>query len=131
MASRSQKHKLCILVVDNDPHSREFLCDLLSRWHFHAISVANAWSVLEVLERNEIDLVLLDHSSPTMDKVDTETLEEITRYAPDLPVIIMGAPMTTALKRRLCERGAQGFLRKPVKRVTLAVALFPYARPSV
>jgi hypothetical protein len=39
--------------------------------------------------------------------------------------------MTTALKRRLCERGAQGFLRKPVKRVTLAVALFPHARPSV
>jgi DNA-binding NtrC family response regulator len=91
MASRSQKRKLRILVVDDDPHSREFLCDLLSRWHFHAISVANAWSVLHVLERNETNLVLLDHSSPTMGKDDTETLEEITRYAPDFPVIIMGA----------------------------------------
>ena len=39
----------------------------------------------------EVDLGLLDHSSPTMDKVETETLEKITRYAPDLPVIMMSA----------------------------------------
>ena len=124
MASRFLKPKRRVLVVDDDPDVRTFLCDLLSHWRCKAIPAASGWEALEVLQGRPVDVVLLDVAMPIMDGA--ETLCEIKRLAPDLPVFMMSALMTSNLRQHLCELGAQGYLAKPMEREALAVALLPY-----
>lgn len=58
-------------------------------------------------------------------RVDGEdTLAEVKRVVPMLPGVIMSHLVTPALARRLCDRGMQSFLVKPVRRDQLAVTLF-------
>lgn len=117
-----------ILVVDDDPVIRDFLGSLLSSWHCEVIPASSGPEALELLRNRPVDVVLLDLAMPVMDGA--ETLHEIRRRTPDLPVIMMSLPVTPGEKRRLCEAGARGFVRKPVKKDTLAIALFPYVYPS-
>jgi CheY-like chemotaxis protein len=124
MASRSPKRKHHILVVDDEPQARAFLSDLLSAWQFSVIPAASGWDALEILQQRTVDLVLLDLVMPTMDGA--ETLHAIRLVAPRVPVLMMGALMTPELRQYLCDRGAQGFLAKPVRRSELALALFPW-----
>lgn len=128
MASRSSKRKPRVLIVDDDPDIREFLGDLLTAWHYVVLTAASGVEALEVLERRQVDVVLLDLVMPTMDG--TEALREIRRRRPGLPVIMMSALMTPYLRQQCFQSGAQGCLVKPVDRESLALALFPYLHAS-
>jgi len=128
MASRSSKRKPRVLIVDDDPDIREFLGDLLTAWHYVVLTAASGVEALEVLERRQVDVVLLDLVMPTMDG--TEALREIRRRRPGLPVIMMSALMTPYLRQQCFQSGAQGWLVKPVDRESLALALFPYLHAS-
>lgn len=129
MASRFLKPRRRILIVDDDPDIRTCLCDLLTHWHCKAIPAASGWEALEAVQRGPVEVVLLDVAMPVMDGA--ETLEEIKRLAPNLPVIMMSALMTADLKRHLCELGAHGFLVKPLEREALALALVPYLSKEI
>jgi CheY-like chemotaxis protein len=59
---------------------------------------------VESVQRGAVDVVLLDVAMPVMDGA--ETLAEIKRIAPNLPVIMMSALMTADLNRHLCELGS-------------------------
>jgi CheY-like chemotaxis protein len=123
MASRFLKPKMRILVVDDDPDIRACLCDLLTHWHYKVTPAASGCEALEAVQRGSVDAVLLDVTMPVMDGA--ETLGEIKRVAPDLPVIMMSALMTADLKPHLYELGARACLAKPLNREALAVTLIP------
>ncbi|MEE8494149.1 MAG: response regulator, partial [Nitrospirales bacterium] len=124
MASRVRRPKLRVLVVDEDLGFRTRFCDILGEWHCAALPVASGGEAIEALRRRRVDVVLLALNMSMMDGA--ETLREIKRLAPGLPVIMTNTLMTPILARRLREDGAQGFLVKPVESQTLAVALLPY-----
>ena len=81
-----------------------------------------------MIRLRHVDLVLLDldldFDLTQMGR--TNTLHEIKHLVPMLPVVIMSDVMTPALARRLCDRGAQSFLVKPVECDQLAITLFRY-----
>jgi DNA-binding NtrC family response regulator len=91
-----------------------------------AVPAASASEVLKVIRRRRVDLVLLDLDFDLAQMGKVNTLHEIKQFAPMLPVVIMGPVMTPALARRLCDRGAQSFLVKPVGCDQLSIALFRY-----
>ena len=126
MASRVRRPTLRVLVVDDNLETRTSLCSLLSGLHCLGIPAACSEAAGRILRRRRIDVVLLDLIMPAFDGADA--LREIRHLAAGRPVIMMGTFMTPTLARRLRERGAQGFLLKPVQRPQLAVALFPYLR---
>ena len=126
MASQVRGPKLRVLVVGEDPGFRTRLCDILGEWHCLALPVASGREAIEALRRRRVDVVLLALSMSMMDGA--ETLREIKRLAPGLPVIMTSTLMTPTLARRLREDGAQGFLVKPVQSQKLAFALLPYVR---
>lgn len=128
MASKSWNPRRRVLVVDDDPDSRLFVCNLLAYRRVEAVQAASGWEAMDILQRKGMDLVLLDLVMPTMDGL--ETLREIRQHYRDLPVIMMSALITPKLERQLLNEGAQTWLDKPVRQDALSVVLLSLGPPS-
>lgn len=89
-----------------------------------AIPACSGLDTLNAIKHSPVALVLLDVDLALPDG--TSTLHEIRQVVPMLPVIMMSGVMTPALARRLGNRGAQGFLTKPIQQDQLAITLFRY-----
>ena len=83
-----QGHHRTILVVDDEPAIRAFLCDYLSEAGLHAIAVASADDAVRLLEDgNTIELVFSDVRMPgTLDGFGLAGWVRANR--PDVPVLL-------------------------------------------
>ena len=127
MARQVQRPKSHVVVVaEVNVESRTLVCSLVVQLNCVALPAASASEVLKVIWRRRVDLVLLDLDFDLAQMGKANTLHEIKQFAPMLPVVIMSHVMTPALARRLCDRGAQSILVKPVERDQLAMTLFRY-----
>lgn len=100
-----------ILIVDDEP---EFRQEFRGCFHdYEATEASGGGQALEILKKpNTIDLVVLDISMPGLSGI--ETLAEIKKLCPGLPVVMLTASasndnVVAALKSR-----ADGFAEKPV-----------------
>jgi two-component system chemotaxis sensor kinase CheA len=85
-----------ILVIDDEFSIVESLAEILS-WEGYSVTTArNGKEGLQVLERGNFDLVLLDFMMPVMDGLQVlEKLRAMPAHA-QLPVVLMtAAPMST------------------------------------
>ena len=104
-----------ILVVEDDFDTRDLLARLLEREGYDALSAANGWEALLVLDNHNVDLVLLDVMMPGMDGV---TFLKILRNAQrkmSTPVIIVTAMSTEDLAMRTRGLDVQEVLPKTQK----------------
>ncbi|HEY7675598.1 MAG TPA: response regulator [Candidatus Methylomirabilis sp.] len=106
-----------ILVVDDEPRTREAVALYLQDLGYQVESTGDAQSGLEVV-RDGVDLVITDIRMPEMDGI--EFLQEIRAAHPGLPVmLITGYPGPEASwDARQLE--ATAFLSKPFRLETLA-----------
>lgn len=125
METQVRKPKSRIVVVaENNVKSRAGVCSYVDQLNCVAVPAASVSEVLEVMRSRRVDLVLLDLDLLLSQELDV--LEAIKQLAPQVPVVIMSLLTTPALARRMCDRGVQSFLGKPVQRDQLAVTLFRY-----
>lgn len=110
-----------LLVVDDDPVSRLFLCDLLTRLGFDARAADGAATAISAVQNEAPDLVLMDLVMPgCCGYAATWALREQTRA--DLPVIAASAtPLPSP--EDATELGFDGFLTKPIERPLLTAAI--------
>lgn len=111
--SRRRTGKKMVLIVDDEPAVRETTRLLLEHYGFLAKEVGSGEDALAFLlnSQQHVDAVLLDLTMPGMSG--GETLERLSRSAPDLPVIIMsGYSASDALSPALLSQVA-GILSKP------------------
>jgi len=110
-----------VLVVDDNPSSREVFESLLSSFEFDASSVDSGLHALQELKRAGGDAksaykaVLTDWRMPEMDGV--ETAKEIKKrkdLAADPHVIMVSAFGNDEVTRQAVKAGAKAFLHKPV-----------------
>ena len=113
-----------VVVAENNVKSRARVCSHVDQLNCVAVPAASVSEVLEVMRSRRVDLVLLDLDLLLSEEFDA--LEAIKQLGPQLPVVIMSLLTTPALARRMCDRGVQSFLGKPVQRDQLAVTLFRY-----
>lgn len=103
-----QKH---ILIVDDE----EFLCvtvaDFLTDAKYRVSIAHDGTEVIPILEKEKVDLVLLDLLMPKMGGL--ETLEYIKQKAPATRVIIISAYGSAAQVEQGEILGADGFMNKP------------------
>jgi len=77
-----------VLVVDDDEQVRTFLTKVLEREGYLVLPAGDAGKALDVLDRNEVDLVLLDLHMPG--PADGEDLLFLLRdRGDDVPIIIV------------------------------------------
>ena len=105
-----------ILVVDDERNVRELLDTFLVDSGYEVLTARNARESLEHIEKNELDLILLDIRLPDASG------EEILDYLRDreriqgedrMPVIVISGVLTQHLTPRLIKRGADGLIVKP------------------
>jgi len=103
--------KARILVVDDEAEIREGLELLLSSEGYRVILTESAQSGLAALERDPVDLVLLDVSLP--DRNGIEVLKELRSRDPILPVLLITAYGSIDMARAAFKSGAQDYITKP------------------
>lgn len=109
-----------ILVVEDDPITRQALLDSLSLLTYRTLPATNGKEALSILEEmsNEVSLILTDVVMPEMGGL--ALFEELQSRGYLQPVIMLtGHPMHQQLER-LKERGLFSWLQKPVSLERLA-----------
>ena len=108
-----------ILVVDDDPASRELLARILGARSYDVVSLAAGKDALESLDRAPADLVVSDIR---MAEVDGYVLAERMREkAPDTPIILVTAFGNVEGAVEAIRRGAFDYISKPYDVDAIAV----------
>lgn len=88
-----------ILVVDDDKHTRKLLRAVLENAHYTVTTATNGEEALEALDKEHIDLVVLDIMMPKMDGY------EFTRFVREtdnaLPILMVTAKHLPADEKRI------------------------------
>lgn len=116
---------LQILVVDDNPVNSHLAARLLEKQGHQAQIAANGRAALEVLEKQQFDLVLMDVQMPDMDGMEATTC--IRRREIDtgkhLPIIAMTAHAMQGDQEACLAAGMDAYLSKPVKFADLTTAI--------
>jgi putative two-component system response regulator len=117
--------RMKILIVDDEPVNVALLEDiLLENGYTRFESVTDSKRALEVCQKFQPDLVLLDLMMPqpdgftVLDSIRSECEEDSF-----LPVIVLTADSSPESKRRALEAGATDFLLKPFDHVEVALRI--------
>jgi two-component system KDP operon response regulator KdpE len=102
--------KKCILIVDDDPAILRLLSTNLKARNYEVITAANGEESLEAVQREFIDLIILDLMMPKVDGV--EVCRRIREWS-DVPIIILSARGDENDKVKCLELGADDYLTKP------------------
>jgi len=101
-----------ILIVDDEAYIRKILKDLLTDEGFEVTTAANGYEALKSLEKSHPDLALLDIWMPGIDGI--ETLKEIKKIAPELPIVMITGHGTIDTAVSATKFGAYDFIEKPL-----------------
>ena len=100
-----------ILVVDDDPDIREVLKDRLESLGYRVLTAASGAEGLELLEKQNPQIILLDIEMPAMSGL--ETLKEIRKRQLDITVVMITAYGTIERAVVAMKEGAYDFIPKP------------------
>jgi len=101
-----------ILVVDDDKNTRLLLKAVLQAENYNVFTAENGEQALEVMDREHIDLVVLDIMMPKMDGYEfTKTLRENDN---NLPILMVSAKQLPADKQKGFLVGTDDYMTKPI-----------------
>lgn len=102
-----------ILVIDDEPHIRETLADILDLHGFRVLYASNGKEGIEVAEQCEPDLIICDIMMPEMDGYEVASyIRSIDRMA-GTPFIFLSARAAPGDFRKGMGLGADDYLTKP------------------
>ena len=99
-----------ILVVDDEPAIRRLLRSTLGVQDYTVLEAASVAQALEVLEREKVDLIILDLGLP-----DGDGFEVIDKLRPDsqVPIIVLSSRDDERGKVQALDAGADDYVTKP------------------
>gem|GEM_PF-281813 len=111
----SQIMNLAVLIVDDEvpllKNLRRYLHSFGDR--FRVLTATSAEEGLAILDREEgVDVLVTDVRLPGIDGI--ELVRHVKADRPELPIVVMSAYGTAALRRKAKAAGALTFLEKPV-----------------
>ena len=102
-----------ILIVDDEEFIRSNLNRILSEENHNVILKEDGHSALQVLNKQKIDIVLLDINLPDINGL--EVLQKIKLNFPDLLVIVMTGYASIESAVQSLKLGAYDYIKKPFK----------------
>ena len=115
-----------ILIADDQPDVLAALRLLLKGESYDIIPAASPAGVLKVVERQELDLILIDLNytrDTTSGSEGLELLSRIRTLDPTLPVVVMTAWGSVDVAVEAMRRGARDFIQKPWDNARLLAVL--------
>lgn len=101
-----------ILVVDDDAPQRETLLAYLASRSFRVFGAENGESGIDILSRQQVDLILTDYRMPRLDGAGV--LKAAQEINPEVEVIMMTAYGTVDRAVLAMQDGAFSYLEKPI-----------------
>ncbi len=102
-----------ILIVEDSSFSRKMLYNILKARRYNVFAAKNAKECFELLNKEEIDLLLLDYELPDMNGYEILTKIKKEKKFASLPVIIVSAADDEEVIAKLLKKGASDFIKKP------------------
>ncbi|GAA5980667.1 hypothetical protein JCM11641_000169 [Rhodosporidiobolus odoratus] len=126
------RSKVTILVVDDNELNRSIIARLLVKMGFQVESASNGYEALDLVEKKEYALILMDHQ---MDGIDgLETTIRIRHSANPLvakvKIIALTASALKGDQEAFMANGADGYLSKPVRSAVLESTIIRALQPS-
>lgn len=101
-----------ILVVDDDKHTRMLLKAILENANYTVTTANDGLEALDALEKQHIDLVVLDIMMPNMDGYEfTKTIRQIDNA---LPILMVTAKQLPQDEKRGFLVGTDDYITKPI-----------------
>lgn len=110
-----------VLVVDDDGANRTVVRAILSAAGLRVSEAADAFSALDLIDRQRPHAVLLDITMPGMDGLGL--LDNLRHRGVEVPVVVLTGHGDEFTATQCLEAGADAFLDKPPERAELLLAL--------
>ena len=102
-----------ILIVEDVEFNRDLLVQLLEE-QYEIITAADGLSCIELAERTQPDLILMDISLPVMDGLKATQKIKAIESLRHIPVIAVTAHAMRGDRERILESGCDDYLSKPI-----------------
>ncbi|MCO7225229.1 ATP-binding protein [Pleionea sp. CnH1-48] len=112
---------LSILIAEDTEVNRIIITKILQTQGHEALCVNNGQEAVEILSRENFDLIIMDCQMPVMDGF--EATRQIRKMNKDIPIIALTAGATQETKDRCLASGMDLFLTKPIAPHLLQEAL--------
>ena len=99
-----------VIVVEDEPRIRRFVCDALRGEGCMPVEAASARLGLDAIREREAQLVILDLGLPDMDGI--AFIRELHAWSP-VPILILSARLAEQDKIAALDAGADDYLTKP------------------
>ena len=110
--TKEETHPFTILLVDDNYDFLKFLSESLAR-KYHVLKATNGKQALNVLEKEDIDLVVSDIMMPEMDGLELcSTIKNDIRYS-HIPIILLTAKASEEHQLEGLNVGADDYITKP------------------
>ncbi len=96
-----------ILLVEDDIDIHNLIKDILVKNNYNVIDAFSGTEVISLIEKNEINLILLDLMLPGVNG------EEIINKVKDIPIIVISAKLAPEDKINVLLDGADDYITKP------------------
>lgn len=105
-----------ILIVDDDPQVLSVLEELLSRKDYLTVTADRGKKALDIIEREKIDLVLMDITLPDLDGIWLTRMLRQKHETRLIPIIMITAHTERDFRIKGIQAGADDFITKPLDR---------------
>lgn len=102
-----------VLLAEDNPINMIVAKRFLQKWHIAIIEAENGVKAVELFYRHQPDLLLIDLEMPEMDGA--QTVAEIRKTHPYIPIIAFTAATYENIKEDLISKGFNDYLPKPFK----------------
>jgi len=112
-----ERHAGSVIVVDDDPDALKITSLVLKKGGYSVSPCSSAGEALDVLQKNNIDVVLTDIMMPEISGI--ELLERMHSIDPDMPVILVTGFADLDKAIEAIKKGAFDFITKPYENAYL------------
>ncbi|MFN3771387.1 MAG: response regulator [Ectopseudomonas guguanensis] len=122
-AQPSRESKARVLLVEDNPVNQMVAKGMLAKLGCQVLVAGHGGEALEALEREAVDLVLMDCNMPVMDGYEASRRIRSNGRWPELPIVALTANALSDERERCRAAGMNDYLAKPFRREELAAML--------
>lgn len=116
------------MVAEDDKNTRKLMCTVLAQNGYEPVPAVDGIDALEILDRQHVDLILLDVMMPRMDGY--EFVRTLREGNCNIPVLMVTAKETSADKIAGFKAGTDDYMVKPVNEEEMLLRISALLRRS-